>query len=349
IPVRVKKTRQNPEPRSDSVGTEKALAPRWFNRESLLAPFLAFARACVVFFLRRLAPHVVSIEPIRRVPGWWSGYTLETPPDAARKTRLKLWDALLGQNVRVKWIDGIKLDLRMGTDIARLVFVAGEIDPNEFSFLAAFLQPGMSTIDIGANEGLYTLFFRKRVGPQGHVIAIEPSARELQQLRKNLRINGFADVEVVASAIGAEPAQAQLSVAEPGHAGFNALGAIAAPWVSFVSQTEVTVTTLDLLAEARNWPRIDLIKMDIEGSELNALRGAQALLARDRPVLLLEAEEESLSLRGSSLTELLDWLAARNYEAMDFSDADGSPVPLGARQPRALNLVFLPKGRPTGR
>jgi hypothetical protein len=119
--------------------------------------------------------------------------------------------------------------------------------------------------------------------------------------------------------------------------------------VEFVSQTEVTVTTLDLLAEAQNWRRIDLIKMDIEGSELNALRGAEALLARDRPVLLLEAEEESLSLRGASLTELLDWMAARNYEAMDFSDADGSPVPLGRRQPKALNLVFLPKGTPTGR
>ena len=288
------------------------------------------------------------MRPIRRVPGWWSGYTLQAPPDAARTTRLKLWDALLGQNVCVTWIDGIKLDLRMGTDISRLVFVAGEIDPNEFSFLAEVLRPGMSVIDIGANEGLYSLFFRKRVGPQGRVIAIEPSARELRQLKKNLRINGFADVEVIATAIGARLAQAQLSVAEPGHAGFNALGAIAAPWVKFVSQTEVPVTTLDLLAEARNWPRIDLIKMDIEGSELDALRGAEALLARDRPVLLLEAEDESLSLRGSSLTGLLDWLALHNYEAMEFSDADGSPVPLGTRQPKSVNLVFRPKGTPAG-
>lgn len=292
---------------------------------------------------------MVSMSPIRRVPGWWSGYTLETPPDAARKTRLKLWDALVGQAVRVRWIDGIKLDLRMGTDISRLVFVAGEIDPNEFSFLAGFLQPGMSVIDIGANEGLYALFFRKRVGPQGHVIAIEPSARELQQLKKNLRINGFADVEVIASAMGAKPARAQLSVAESRHAGFNALGAIAAPWVNFVSQVEVPVTTLDLLAEARTWPRIDLIKMDIEGSELNALRGARALLERDRPVLLLEADDESLSLRGASLTELLDWLAARDYEAMDFSDADGSPVSLGAREPKSVNLVFRPRSAPIGR
>jgi hypothetical protein len=82
----------------------------------------------------------------------------ETPPDAARAMRLKLWNALQGQIVRVRWIDGIKLDLRMGTDIARLVFVAGEIDPHEFSLLASFLKPGMCVIDVGANEGLFTLF-----------------------------------------------------------------------------------------------------------------------------------------------------------------------------------------------
>jgi FkbM family methyltransferase len=314
-----------------------------FSRTGLSTRVSAFARAVVILFLRWLATRVVCIQPIRRVPGWWSGYTLETPPDAPRQTRLKLWNALLGQTVRVKWIDGIKLDLRMGTDIARLVFVAGEIDPNEFSFLAGFLKPGMRVIDVGANEGLFTLFFRKRVGATGGVIAIEPSERELQQLQANLRINGFADVEIIASAIDAQAGRAQLSIAELGHAGFNALGSVAAPWVKLVSQCEVTVTTLDLLAETRNWPRIDLIKMDIEGSELNALRGAEALLARDRPVLLLEAEDESLALRGTSLAEFLAWLAARDYEAMNFSDIDGSPVPLGTRKPKTANLVFLPK------
>lgn len=321
---------------------------RGINRNALSAAFSTIARAAVIGFLRRLAATVVAIQPLRQVPGWWSGYTLETPPDVARETRLKLWNALLGQTVRVKWLDGIKLDLRIGTDIARLVFVAGEIDPNEFSFLAKFLKPGMSVIDVGANEGLFALFCRKRVGAAGRVVAIEPSDRELQRLRINLRINGYADVDVIASAIGARKGRAQLSVAELEHAGFNALGAVAAPWVKLVSRSEVTVTTLDLLAEQRAWPRIDLIKMDIEGSELAALRGAEALLARDRPLLLLEAEDESLALRGASLAELLAWLAAHNYEAMDFSNTDGSLVPIGTRKPETVNLVFMPKDKQAG-
>jgi FkbM family methyltransferase len=233
----------------------------------------------------------------------------------------------------------------MGTDIAWLVFVAGEIDPNEFSFLTNFLKPGMCVIDVGANEGLFTLFFRKRVGPRGRVTAFEPSERELNHLRRNLRINRFSDVDVIGCAVGDHVGEARLSLAEASHAGHNALGIPAAPWVSVVDEVNVTLTTLDAMMETRHWPRVDLIKMDIEGSELNALRGAEALLARDRPVLLLEAEQESLSLRGASLSELLSWLAARKYRAMDFSDTDGSPALLGTREPRTVNLVFLPEGK----
>jgi FkbM family methyltransferase len=303
----------------------------------------ALAHVAVMRYLRFLATRTAAIQPLRRVPGWWSGYTLETPPDAARRLRLKLWNALQGQIVRVSWIDGIKLDLRMGTDIARLVFVAGEIDPNEFSFLADVLKPGMSVVDVGANEGLFTLFFRKRVGPGGRVIALEPSERELVHLRRNLRINRFLDVDVVPLAVSDHVGRARLNLAEAGHAGHNALGTPAAPWVSVVDQVEVEVSTLDSLSDAQNWPRIDLIKMDIEGSELRALRGADRLLARDRPMLLLEAEQESLSLRGASFAELLSWLAARKYRAMDFSSTDGRPTPLGTREPSSINLVFMPE------
>lgn len=303
----------------------------------------ALARIAVIRYLRFLATRTAAIRPLRRVPGWWSGYTLETPPDAARQMRLKLWNALQGQIVRVSWIDGIKLDLRMGTDIARLVFLAGEIDPNEFSFLADVLKPGMCVVDVGANEGLFTLFFRKRVGPGGRVIALEPSERELIHLKRNLRINRFLDVDVVPLAVGDHVGRARLSLAEAGHAGHNALGTPAAPWVSVVDQVEVEVSTLDTLSDARNWPRIDLIKMDIEGSELRALRGADRLLARDRPMLLLEAEQESLSLRGASFSELLSWLAARKYRAMDFSKTDGRPTLLDTREPSSINLVFMPE------
>ncbi len=187
----------------------------------------------------------------------------------------------------------------------------------------------MCVLDVGANEGLFTLFFRKRVGPGGRVIALEPSERELTHLKRNLRINRFLDVEVVPLAVGDHVGRARLSLAEAGHAGHNALGTPAAPWVERGRfQVEVEVSTLDTLSDARNWPRIALIKMDIEGSELRALRGADRLLARDRPMLLPRRNRNRFHFAARVSQQLLSWLAARKYRAMDFSSTDGRPAPL---------------------
>jgi FkbM family methyltransferase len=305
------------------------------------------SRSAVIRFLRTTASHMATVRPIRRVPGWWSGYASQSPSDAAEQVRRRLWDALAGQMVRIRWIDGIRLDLRMGNDIAWLLFIAGEIDPNELFFLAEFLRRGMNVIDVGANEGLFTLFCRTHVGREGNVVAIEPSKREARHLRRNLSINGVTNVDVIEVAIGDRMGKVMLNIAEDDHAGHNALGPPAAPWVNSIDAYEVDLTTLDVLAGQLDWPRIDLIKMDIEGSELGALRGAERLLLRDRPVLLLEAEEESLTLRGGGLDALLSWLRARDYEPFDFS-AGGALAALGRRLPETVNLVCLPRSVAVG-
>lgn len=297
-------------------------------------------RALFLRYLTAIAPLLATTKPIRRVPGWWSGHAFASPPDPQRLLRERVLDALSGRTVRLRWYGDLRLELRMGTDISRLLFIGGEIDPNEFAFLADVLKPGMHVIDAGANEGLYTLFFRGRVGAEGRVIAIEPSARESTHLQRNLALNGFRDVDVHALALGDARGQAVLNVAENRHAGHNALGLPAAPWVSVQSFEDVRMETLDALATSEAWPKIDLIKLDIEGMEFAALRGAETLLMRDRPVLLLEAEPESLALRGDTMPSLLAWLRARDYVVNDFS-ADGAPAALGQRDPVTVNLVAI--------
>jgi FkbM family methyltransferase len=279
------------------------------------------------------------------VPGWWSGYATSTPLDANGRLYLKIWETLNGRTVRVKWYDGLHLELRVGTDISRLIFVGGEIDPNEFAFLDRFLKPGMCALDVGCNEGLYTLFLRRRVGRGGRVVAIEPSARELERLKRNLALNSFADVEIHAAAIGDKTGVARLHVAEDDHAGHNALGLPAAPWVRAMSEVDVPLTTLDDLAGNCDWPSIDIIKLDIEGMEFAALCGAEALLAKDRPVILFEGEPESLALRGATLSETILWLRQRGYVVMDFSASDGSPAMIAEREPVTVNLLAVPVER----
>jgi FkbM family methyltransferase len=301
-------------------------------------------RRVVLGYVSFLATCLVTTRPIRRVAGWWSGYAFSKPFDANERLRSKLWDALKGRDLSIKWYDGLRLELQVGNDISRLIFVGGEIDPNEFAFIDEFLQPGMCALDVGANEGLYTLFFRKRIGASGHVIAIEPSTRELERLKRNLRCNSFADVELHSVAVGDHIGFATLHVAEPEHAGHNALGPFAAHWVQTSSQSDVPLTTLDAMATTAHWPRIDLIKLDIEGMEFAALCGADALVRRHRPVILFEAEPESLALRGATLPAALSWLRERGYEILEFSPTDGSPRPIAIDcEPTSVNLVAVPR------
>lgn len=112
--------------------------------------------------------------------------------------------------------------------------------------------------------------------------------------------------------------------------------------VRVTSEVEVPLKTLDQVATDCQWPKIDLIKLDVEGMEFAALCGAEALVAKDRPVILFEGEPESLALRGAGLSETILWLRQRGYAVMDFSAPDGSPDVLGERDPVTVNLLAVP-------
>jgi len=127
------------------------------------------------------------------------------------------------------------------------------------------LAPGHVFVDIGANCGAYTLFAARLVSDTGRVIAIEPMPEMIARLRFNLRANGFANVQVFETAVGARAGNITLHVDEArrGHSSLLPLeGAI---------KTTVPVTTLHTLVTQARIDRIDAMKIDIEGYEDRAL------------------------------------------------------------------------------
>jgi len=136
-------------------------------------------------------------------------------------------------------------------------------------------------VDVGANIGLYACLAASKGKP---TIAIEPLPRNLAFLRRNLAANGFADVEVVPLAVGETGGAAKIY-------GFAEIASMHPTWSqgAAVQSEDVAVTTLDSLIAARCAGRQTFIKMDIEGYEFNALRGATKVLASTpRPVWLIE-------------------------------------------------------------
>lgn len=179
------------------------------------------------------------------------------------------------------------------------------------------IRPGDVVLDIGANVGFFTLLSSKLVGPDGHVYAFEPFPRNVYYLERHVRLNDVTNVTVQSLAIAATTGNARFGDGE------NASQAR----LSVIGELTVRTASLDdLLADGRI-PRPDFIKMDIEGAEGDALRGAAGLLSRG-PLTIV------LSTHGYAQHELC-WSilkdAGFNLDLLRDGTADGDYLILGTK------------------
>src|SRR5207245_5070565 len=133
--------------------------------------------------------------------------------------------------------------------------------------LEKLLKAGMTFVDVGANQGLYTLFAAKRVGKQGVVVSLEPSSREFRRLKLNVEENRLTNVRLLKMAVSNYPHEADLLIAEEEKAGHNTLGAFGYN-TALQCKERMPVETLDNILCREALQRVDVIKMDIEGAEL---------------------------------------------------------------------------------
>ncbi len=294
--------------------------------------------------LLAVAGSVAWLRPLGPYPGW-SFAGAERNPDPPTQLRHLLWQACAERRLEkplvFPWYGGLRLNLYLGNDMSRPTFIGGCIEPNEFAFLEAILQPGMVMIDVGANDGFFTLFAAWKVGPAGRVYAFEPSQREFARLQANLRLNGLANVEAVPKALAAAAGTAQLRLAEYGHEGQNTLGDFAHDVRAAGFQT-VELASLDVQAAAAGLTRLDVIKLDAEGAEHKVLSGARATLARFKPLILLELLDGALRHQGSSAAAVLDLLRELGYLVYEFAPATGRPVAC-TQIPRSDNIIATPR------
>ncbi len=185
------------------------------------------------------------------------------------------------------------------------------------SHISAAIQqntpPRGYAIDVGANIGLHTLTLSYAVGEQGCVLALEPNPIVRQRLEQNLRCNSFArNVTVQAHAASGQRGRANLYM----HDHTEITGKASLVQVSPDAQQALTVetATLDELVQEAGWPRVDLIKCDIEGHDLAALYGAKQILSQYKPILLVEYEPALWSKAGFSLGDLYTYLNGLGYE-----------------------------------
>ena len=187
-------------------------------------------------------------------------------------------------------------DLRMRRDLGRRAVAAtpfgfrfagppamqdGSFEPEEVAFLRQRLPGAGVFVDVGANAGYFTCMARQ-LGKQ--VVAIEPAARNLELLFRNLRANGWNDIEVFPVGLAQQPGLGTLY-------GDGTSASLVTRWagLSEVWQRTIPLTTLDVILGGRFRDERLVIKIDVEGAEHAVLAGARQTLARrPAPVWLVE-------------------------------------------------------------
>lgn len=186
--------------------------------------------------------------------------------------------------------------------IANQVRAGGSYEPEILAVLQLFLRPGDAFVDVGANFGWHSVHAARIVGPEGKVFAFEPVPEIADVLERNCRRNGFSNVEIRRIALGAREAEVKLALNSENPGGGR---------VADFGTLPVHMFALDhVIADARP----ALIKIDVEGHELEVLRGASRTLETE-PVVVLEYN------RGPNRSRIYRYLSDRGYSLYIVSEA----------------------------
>jgi FkbM family methyltransferase len=160
----------------------------------------------------------------------------------------------------------------------------------EVEFILRNLQPGMMFFDIGANAGLFTVAAAKKLlGAESAIYAFEPCPPTFAMLEKNQRLNGIDRVHTVCLALSDTAGPADLHVNVRFKDGLNSLADPSHTDAEVVEKVSIETSTLDDFVAHNGIPRVDVMKVDVEGAELAVFRGGQKLLSReDAPLILYE-------------------------------------------------------------
>lgn len=215
-------------------------------------------------------------------------------------------------------------------------------DSSELRFLWHTLQPGMVFFDIGAYHGIYSLVASRRLEDSGHVIAFEPSPREFSRLRLHLRWNGVRRARAECCAVGARAEERTFFQVSSGDTTRNSLR----PPATTDSLKEVRVKTISLDQYIAGFPldRVDIVKLDVEGGEMEVLGGASSLLTRLRPIFICEVLDAATQPWGYEAREIIAALSRHDFAWLEFRPGGGlSPHQIQDHYPEVKNFVAVPR------
>ncbi|MCP9440071.1 MAG: FkbM family methyltransferase [Nitrospira sp.] len=269
--------------------------------------------------------------------------SLQATVNVARRVIPRGWAPLLAavarvvpslQQYRARLTNGGEIYLDLREFMCFTYFFYGGV-PHELGtekLLRRVLGEGGVFVDVGANVGYFTKVASELVGTSGKVLAFEPMPAALRLLRMNTA--GLANVTVFPLALSDTSGTATFYVRKKGDTSSLSPDSEASP-------VSVTVSTLD--ERLVDQPRIDLIKIDVEGSELDVLRGGQTILRRYRPIIYFEFLPCFAEPRGIRIETFEEFFKPLDYNLRWIDHSASGPSLIGDAP--STYVIAIPKGR----
>lgn len=198
------------------------------------------------------------------------------------------------------------------TMLGRILWTEGAFEQGELEATVRLAQPGTWAFDVGANVGLFTVVMSRAVGPTGRVVAIEPVANTVRQLRQNLERNKCINVDIVQGAAAAASGNVPLYLTDD--PALHAAGGEPIAGHPTLRETTASAYTLDELWTAAGRPAVSLVKVDVEGAEHEVLRGAATMIESCRPALIVEVNGPRHAARAAALIHDYQVVPMRGFE-----------------------------------
>lgn len=217
------------------------------------------------------------------------------------------------ETIRVFERDGILMKVDISDYIGHYLYF-GFDDPG-MRRLFSLCSPGMNVIDVGTNIGWVLLNLGSRSGT-GTVFGFEPDAYNHRRCADNLSLNRVTNIMLFQVGLSDVNAQMGMEMRTPSNRGGNRIS------TPVEGEQTVGVVRLDDFEAVKSLVHIDLIKIDVEGYEMNVLQGARSILIKHHPVLFIEIDDNNLRHHGYSARELMTFLDDNGYHNI-VDAADG--------------------------
>lgn len=197
--------------------------------------------------------------------------------------------------------------------IDKEIFWYGAYERNESFTFIQFLNPGAVCIDVGANTGYYSLMSAAHQ-PHCMVYAFEPASEMFKKLTENSALNGFKKITAVQKGVSNRSTKKQLFISGDDNTGMSSLSAAE----NATGKIEmIEVVSLDEFVEQKQITGISIIKIDVEGAEIEVLEGMKTVITSFRPLVAIEINAEIQGRFGQSINSIYSFMQERNYIAYE--------------------------------